>query len=394
MKNKFLFIISLIFLSILSANGDIKMVFRYDDYLLVSSKLNDSILYIFHKNNIPLCIGIIPFDDAKKFHNDLNEDQVRDLRSRIQRQEVEVALHGYNHNNNVKASFLTKNYSSEFATISYASQYEKLAKGKRSLDSLLQTETKLFIPPFNTYDNNTLKALENLQFDIISADMSGASANNEIQYIPGTFVDFVDLPKIIETNRVRGVTVILYFHPFSFTGGSPKYPNNFTKQITINQLDILLHWLKAQGVSFCTFSELAKTANFNKALYQVNAAKYNLLKKVLYKLKIYSYGIYPISGYQKQNREFLFGNFLLHLLSFLFVYFLVIYVCKILHPNFSIILILLAILTLSVLFYFYYHRVDFSFWILFIIFMVNYMALILGIFRVYKPWIYASKKKL
>ena len=54
-------------------------------------------------------------------------------------------------------------------------QFEKLSKGKRVLDSLLQISTKAFVPLFNTYDNKTLKTHENLDFEIISRSMSGVS---------------------------------------------------------------------------------------------------------------------------------------------------------------------------------------------------------------------------
>ena len=224
MKNKFLAIISIFLLNIFSARGEIKMVFRYDDYLLMPSKLNDSILYIFQKNNIPLCIGIIPFDNANSVINSFNQDQINDLISRIQRKEIEVALHGYNHNNNANVLFFTKFASSEFATLSYANQIEKLEKGKRYLDSLLHIDMKVFIPPFNTYDRTTLKALENLHFDIISANTKGPDGNGKIQYIPGTFVDFVNLPKIIEANKNSDDSYYSLFSSIFFSRRLSKLP--------------------------------------------------------------------------------------------------------------------------------------------------------------------------
>jgi peptidoglycan/xylan/chitin deacetylase (PgdA/CDA1 family) len=392
MKNKFLAIISIFVLNIFSAHGEIKMVFRYDDFLLMPSKLNDSILYIFQKNNIPLCIGIIPFDNANSVINSFNQDQINDLISRIQRKEIEVALHGYNHNNNANVSFFTKYASSEFATLRYDDQIEKLEKGKRYLDSLLQIDLKVFIPPFNTYDKTTLKALENLHFDIISANTKGPDGSCKIQYIPGTFVDFVNLPKIIEANKNSEVAIIVYFHPFSFPGGSANYPNDFTKQITMNQLNNLLHWLRQDGISFYTFSDIAKDADFSKKIYQENTAQFNILKKTLFKVKNYNYGVYSISKNARQKLEFFVGNILLHLFSFLFVYFFVVYFCRIFHPNLTLIKTGLAVISISGLIFFYYHRMDFSFWILFILFLVIYIALIMGVIRAYKPLIHSSKK--
>jgi peptidoglycan/xylan/chitin deacetylase (PgdA/CDA1 family) len=394
MKNKFLAIISILFLNMFSVHGEIKMVFRYDDYLLMPSKLNDSILYIFQKNNIPLCVGIIPFDNNNTVINSLNQDQINDLISRIQRKEIEVALHGYNHNNNAHVSFFTKYASSEFATLSYANQMEKLKKGKEFLDSLLQIDIKVFIPPFNTYDKTTLKALENLNFEIISAITKGPVGSSKIQYIPGTYVDFVNLNKIIEANKNNDVAIIVYFHPFSFPGGSPNYPNDVTKQITMNQLDNLLHWLRQDGISFYTFSDIAKKADFSKKKYLENTAQFNLLKKILFKVKNYNFGVYPIGNKSGQVLIFFAGNIFLHIISFLLVYFFVVYFCRIFHPNITLIKAGLALISISALIFFYYHRMDFSFWILFILFLVIYIALIMGLIRVYKPLNHTSEKPL
>lgn len=392
MKNKFLAIISIFLLNIFSVQGEIKMVFRYDDFLLMPSKLNDSILYIFQKNNIPLCVGIIPFDNSNSVINSLNQDQINDLISRIKRKEIEVALHGYNHNNNVQVSFFTKYASSEFAALGYENQMEKLKKGKEFLDNLLQIDTKVFIPPFNTYDKTTLKALENLHFEIISAITKGPAGSSKIQYIPGTYVDFVNLNKIIEANKNTDVAIIVYFHPFSFPGGSANYPNDFTKQITMNQLDKLLHWLRQDGISFYTFSDIAKKADFSKKIYRENTAQFNILKKILFKVKNYNYGVYPTGNNSGQNLKFFVGNILLHIISFLLVYFFVVYFCRIFHPNLSIIKAGLAVISISALIFFYYHRMDFSFWILLILFLVVYIALIMGVIRVYKASIHTSGK--
>ena len=386
MKAKLLFIVSSLFFSVslASGQGGIKMVFRYDDYLLVPSKFSDSLLNIFQKNNIPLCLGIIPFDSSDLFINKLNPDQVTALRSRIQRREIEVALHGFNHRNELNVSFLTRVTYSEFASIAYDKQYEKIAKGKKALDSLFQINTRVFVPPFNTYDNNTLKALDKLKFEIISSSLQGPSNSNLIKYMPATCEDFSELPRIIENSKGDDVTIILFFHPYSFKEGLSKYSKDLSKLMTINQLDTLLNWVKKQKVNFYTFSELAKIENFNKALYQTNTVKYNLFKKTLNRLKLYHYGIYSTIEFRKLNIELLFGNVILHLLSFLFVYFFVYYVIKILRPNLKMILILLGICSLPIFIYLFYIRNDFSFAIILIILSVNLAALILILFRIHK----------
>lgn len=397
MKNKLLSIVLLVFLSFFSANanGKIRIVFRYDDYILVPSKFCDSLLYIFHKNNIPLCLGVIPFDRANIIINKLNQEQINDLRSRIQKKEIEVALHGYNHLNILKPSFLNKNTYSEFASENYFKQFDKLSKGKKALDSLLNIEINVFVPPFDTYDNNTLKALIDLNFKIISGDKYGGCIYDEIKYIPATYGDFFKLSEIIEKNINDNVTIVFLFHPYSFIENSFKYPDIIEPRISLNYLDSLLSSIKKQDISFYTFSDLAKTENFDRALYESNSLKYNLLTKILNKLKIYRYGIYSSIAFHNKYKEFLlFGNIIMHLLSFLFVYYFVYYFIKIFHPSLNFVLISLGICSLPILIYLFYIRNDFSFGMILIILLVNLTALIFNLFRNYKPSIQPSNTKI
>jgi peptidoglycan/xylan/chitin deacetylase (PgdA/CDA1 family) len=386
MKKKILYFVCFVFFGFFSVSvyGEIKIVFRYDDYLLKPSKLNDSLIDIFQKNNIPLCLGVIPFDNSDSLIYKLNPDQINILISRIRRKEIEIALHGYNHVNNYNAPLMSKAMFSEFASVDYNKQYQLLAKGKRALDSLLENNTCVFVPPFNTYDKNTLKALEYLGFKIISGTIRGTTEGNLIKYMPPTYEDFSGLPDIINNFKDEDVVIILYFHPYSFVENSSASQNNSTNHITIRQLDSLLKWVKKQGVSFYTFSDLAKTYNFNSDLYQANSLKYNLLGKILNRLKLYRYGVYSTFESPKRNIGLLLGNVILHLLSFIFVYFLAYYIIKILHPSLKIVLLFLGICSIPILIFLLYIRNDFSFEIVLIMLIVNLTALILSLFRKYK----------
>lgn len=387
MKIKNLFIVFFLFFNFFLTNGQgkVKMVFRYDDYLLVPSKFSDSLLYIFQRNNIPLCLGIIPYDSSNSLVYNLNSDQINDLKSRMQRKEIEIALHGFNHSNILKTSFLTKVTFSEFVSLDFDKQYEKLARGKKTIDSLFNINTNIFIPPFNTYDKNTLRALDDLGFEIISASTSGTFISGKIKYIPATCADFSELPKIINSYINNDVTIIFYFHPYSFKGSQSKYPNEFTRQISLNQLDTLLIWVKKQNINSYTFSDLAKIGSFDNELYRTNFLKYNLLGKILYKLKLYRFGVYSTPEFNKGNTWLIFGNIILHLFSFLFVYFFIFYLVKILRTSLKMILIFLGICSIPIFIYLIYIRNDFSLGIILIILLVNVIALIFSLLRTFKP---------
>ena len=82
------------------ANNKIKIVFRFDDYMMTQNVIIDSILDIFKKNNIPLTLGVVPYDEEGMIFNKLSHDQLNDLKDRIKNNEIEIALHGFNHTNN------------------------------------------------------------------------------------------------------------------------------------------------------------------------------------------------------------------------------------------------------------------------------------------------------
>ena len=368
-----------------NADGKIKMVFRFDDYLLIPSTLSDSLLNIFQKNKIPLCIGILPFDTSGSFIYKLNQYQVNDLRSRIHRKEIEVGLHGFNHLNVLSHRFLTRTTYSEFATVDYNKQYEKLAKGKMVLDTLLQINTSVFIPTFNTYDNNTLKVLEELKFEIISGGLHGPSKSEILKYIPPTYENFSELPDIIENFGNEDVTIIIYFHSYAFKESRYAFLKDPSGLVTFSQLDTLLNWIKKQNVSFYTFSDLAVTENFDRDQFRANSYKYNLLLNTLNFVKLYRYGVYSGLEYHRQKTGLMLANIILHLVCFLLTYFFANFFIGITRASLKTVLIFLGICALPVLIYLYYIRYDFSLEVIIILLFVITCAIILSLFRKYKP---------
>lgn len=380
-----LFVLSVI--SFASGQGQIKMIFRYDDYILYPSHFNDSLLNIFKKYKIPLCLGVIPFDAKSNLINKLDPSQIRDLMSRIKNNEVEIGLHGFNHANNVRNSFLKRRYSSEFASVSYNDQYYKIKRGKNVLDSLLKINIETFIPPFDTYDDNTLDVLTGLGFKTISASIYGSTAgiasNSKIQYMPGTLRDFSELPAILNKHKDEDITIIVYFHNYTFDNFSSNYKDEKSPAplITLNEFDTLISRVSRQNISFYTFSELAKTGQFDQRLYEANYYKDNLVKTLLYKYKKYRYGVYSTLDYHYSHLELSAGNLLIHLVVFMLVYLVVYGLVRLLRPGKIIVTLFLSILIISVCGYLYYFIDDSSFKMKFIILFVMVSATILGIVK-------------
>ena len=60
-------------------------------------------------------------------------------------------------------------------------------KGKNLLEKMIGSEVFTFIPPCNTYDLNTLRVLEALNFSTISVGIRmGASNNSKLNFMPMT----------------------------------------------------------------------------------------------------------------------------------------------------------------------------------------------------------------
>jgi hypothetical protein len=394
MKNKLLYIISLLFiLGHLSLNAvaenlnpRINLIFRYDDYTLKPKINNDSLLNVFKKNNIPLCVGIVPVDKDGKLINELNTEQLNNFKSRIDRKEIEITLHGYNHASTVPNKFisiLNKKYNSEFAFLNYEKQYERLSIAKFKLDSLLGINIQTFVPPWNMYDNNTLKALENLKFKIISADINGPSDNKNIKYIPDTQEDFDDFVGIINKYKNKNVTIVVLFHPYSFKGCCPEYPNKYSERISFYQLDTILKWINKQNnIDVYTFSTINKKEDFDETRFKLNSTKTNLLVRVLQNLNLFEDGVY-FSYQYLQNIKILLGifNILFHLLCFWLFYMFAKMMAKVLRPNKIIIIIfsiVFVIMVLSFLVWYYNSPV----WLIMFIFLVmSSIAIFLGLYQ-------------
>jgi hypothetical protein len=300
----------------------IKIVFRFDDYRLRSDIVQDSIIYVFKKNRIPICLGIIPFDFDGLIYNQLNQEQLKDFKERISRNEVEIALHGFNHNDNklIMKTFMKSSGPSEFVNLKYSDQFKKIQRGKTVLDSLLNTNINIFIPPFNSYDGTTLKVLDSLKFKVISASIEGSSRSGKISYIPFSLSDLTELTKVIESSRYDNLTIIAILHPYSFIG---EFPSEHAKPIYINKLDSLLSWIKAQNYIVATdFSALNSSEVFDDKRFILNSTNRNMVIKILSKFEIYRYGVYNTTDYVRNHRViFVVLNILFHLLVFSCFYF-------------------------------------------------------------------------
>ena len=237
----------------------INIIFRYDDAsATTSSSIETKILSLFSKHNLPLTFAIIPYRCTGKT-TDINNTEVFTypqnkanlLKKYIENGTLEVALHGYSHQT------ISTTEWTEFKNVPYEEQLEKLTKGKKLLESFFGENIYSFVPPYNTYDLNTLKALKTLNIHTISADMQGIHPKNS----PLTFLSYTttldtlasEIKKTLSYN-IKESFIVVMFHQYNLS--TLKLPTINKSEITFLELDTLLSNLKKQpNINILSFSK-------------------------------------------------------------------------------------------------------------------------------------------
>ena len=136
-------------------DDDIQPWFAFDRLVEVNN--------IFTEEAVPVTLSVIPFIGNHTLAQDPTlSDYLKNL-TRTHPNLFEIAMQGYSH------QLLSDFYGgSEFGSLEYPNQYGRIYLGKKSLKETLNVDPVTFIPPFDTYDNNTALALEELGFKAVS----------------------------------------------------------------------------------------------------------------------------------------------------------------------------------------------------------------------------------
>ncbi len=114
---------------------------------------------------------------------------------------------------------------SEFAGVPERQQMLLLKVARRALQEGAGVDAKVFVPPFNTYDEATLRAMHAAGFEVISAGRSGPTdATVPVRYLPST-VHPRDMRRAAAAalrNGGEGTLIVVTLHPYDFTDtGNP-----------------------------------------------------------------------------------------------------------------------------------------------------------------------------
>jgi hypothetical protein len=200
-----------------------RIVIRYDDCSARSSlRLEQALVDRAAENGAQVTLGVVPFicngdirSPAPQSKRPLPQAKVAFLRNAAASGAAEIALHGCYH------QIHRRGHLSEFAGLPFDEQYRRLQLGRREIQQQLAAKITTFIPPWNAYDDNTLKALKLTGFQCLSASLRGPySETSDVDFLPQS-CDLQCLPHLIRFGASglgsHSPICVVVLHDFDFT---------------------------------------------------------------------------------------------------------------------------------------------------------------------------------
>ena len=222
------------------ASGRAYLVFRYDDYSpdLPGHRAENAVRghiwqaeqqmdAVFASCGMPYVIGVLPSLTPKTMRDYgkegdfvgssicLSDDSEKTalLRQAIAAGRVQIAQHGFTH---VNYGAVSGRYS-EFVGRSFRQQLDDISAGRTILCQTLGLETvEVFIPPFNSWNGDTARALEQAGFTVLSGGFYDYDrAADGLVHIPFT-VEPEELGALLDEPIPDEAVIVVMCHPYTF----------------------------------------------------------------------------------------------------------------------------------------------------------------------------------
>jgi len=254
------------------------VVFRIDDiqdYWI--EKASIAAMDLFISKNLTLSVGLII--------HDIGNDTIltEKIEEGLDRNLFELALHGWDHE--------------DFTTFDLQQQKDLLKKANEKNQILFGNKSQVFTPPYDQFNNNTLKAMNDLNIKILSSSLqaendfnegkdifnlkvkmiNSGSVSDSIYHLPSTvsFYDYEDdnrtkeslqdiLNKVDDSISKYGYSVIT-FHAQDFAKLDEE--GEFFDIVDIEQIEdlsLLIDTLKLKNISASSFSGIVDLKSSNE----------------------------------------------------------------------------------------------------------------------------------
>jgi hypothetical protein len=220
----------------------IRICFRLDDPSAASNHdLERRLLEVFARNSTPLCAAVVPFKRKGGSVVSVRPDNVPHLVEAQEKRLLEIAQHGHAHI--PRGGKTADGRHSEFAGVSLEEQRRLITDGRQRLLATFKQPISGFVPPWNTFDRNTVHAVADTGFDYLSAGVRDRS------FEPARLAALPKTAKLKHLTRetlgtLRRFTllsplVVVVFHGYDIVESGSKEAH-----LSLHDLDRLLAWLQ------------------------------------------------------------------------------------------------------------------------------------------------------
>lgn len=309
MRYRFCLIVALALAMVQATEASqLTIVLRYDDYSNNSNMEIEKTLFETARSLAGgVLVGVIPprkknqlaaQKTATSLFGNLKKEKIDLLREYHSDGTVEIAVHGFAHRNNSA----NPNSPSEFAGLPPATQLSMLRQSREALEQITGLPINSFIPPYNTYDNDTLNALVTSGYKLLSAGASGKTLRNRtMKYLPGGPYP-QKLKDTILLAYSKGHTdglVVSTIHPYDIleSGAEMAEFRHGSAQISIHKLIENLHEIQKLGdvriASVRTLNEAGEDLSSERLLANLRLRESHV---TLHHLLPEALNLYPVSG--------------------------------------------------------------------------------------------------
>jgi peptidoglycan/xylan/chitin deacetylase (PgdA/CDA1 family) len=268
------------------------VLFRNDDISAKSDPLFEyQVLEVFRKYKIKPLFAVIPVGYGKNLNT--NVPIIEALKLWYRNGWIDIAMHGYTHE-------------FQFSKLDYDEQYDRIKAGKTVLQDALDMPIKIFCPPWNAANRQTLLALRANNINIFCGYLGEVPVEG-VAYL-NCNCNLIEGPLGILKEKIDSIggtdndilLVALYHTNYDF------------KNYGLGQLDSLLYDITThKGVVVKSFSEFLGDQGYRDLLKLVNEAGYRLqyLQRNKYILKLPLFSNYFKKGIRKAEQHYWIGNY-------------------------------------------------------------------------------------
>jgi peptidoglycan/xylan/chitin deacetylase (PgdA/CDA1 family) len=254
-------------------NSPIRLAIRFDDPSPASkTHVEEAVLAELSQRDVKATFAVVPFWGEPGVEAGLTEKAAAHLIEARSKGYAEIALHGYSHRNaedrSHESSRRFPSCSSEFDGVPYDDQLELIRRGKAHLESVFGSKITGFVPPWNTYDASTLRAVAENDLEYLSAgyqQFRGMLTGKRLKcpvLIPRTAKLHQLELAIEEARQLRPFdpVVVVCIHHFDFELDENTLPGGVVH--SYEELGKKLDWIKKQAdVVVVCLDELSRQEN-------------------------------------------------------------------------------------------------------------------------------------